>query len=134
MALDSMLNRQAPRYLSIFRIVFGLMFLAHGTSKFLGVPPWPYGPVNFVTLIWFQGLIELIGGSLLTVGLFTRFVGFILAGDMGVAYFMSHAPKGFFPHANGGTTAVLYCFAFLYFFFAGGGVWSLDRLVRKTSD
>jgi putative oxidoreductase len=134
MALDTMLSQQAPRYLSIFRIVFGLMFLAHGTSKFFGFPPRSFGLVAFPTLIWFQGLIELIGGGLLTAGLFTRAVAFILAGDMAVAYFMSHAPKGFFPHVNGGSTAVLYCFAFLYFFFAGGGTWSLDRFMRKTSD
>jgi putative oxidoreductase len=76
-----------------------------------------------------QGLIELIGGFLLAIGLFTRPVAFVLAGDVAVAYFMAHAPRGFFPLLNGGELAIVYCFAFLYFWLAGGGNWSLDRVL-----
>ena len=134
MAVESTLNQQMPRVLSVFRIIVGLLFLAHGTSKFLGVPPWTFGPVNAFSLVWFQGLIEVIGGGLLALGLFTRPVAFTLCGDMTVAYFMTQAPKSFFPHANGGLPAVLYCFSFLLLIFAGGGAWSLDRAVRKSAD
>ena len=80
-----------------------------------------------------QGLLELVGGLLLALGLFTRTVAFILAGDMAVAYFMAHAPRGFFPLLNGGELAIVYCFVFLYFWVAGGGEWSLDRLRAPTS-
>jgi putative oxidoreductase len=78
-------------------------------------------------LLWTQGVIELVGGLLLAIGLFTRPVAFILAGDMAVAYFMAHAPKSFFPLLNGGDAAILYCFIFLLFFVAGPGRWSIDR-------
>jgi putative oxidoreductase len=92
-------------------------------------------PYQFDSLVpGAQGLIELIGGFLIAFGLFTRPVAFILAGDMAVAYFMSHAPRNFFPLVNGGDAAILYCFAFLYMWVAGGGAWSLDRLwVRESS-
>lgn len=132
MAIESTLNQQTPRVLSIFRIVVGLLFLAHGTSKFLGVPPWTFGPIPAFGLTWFQGVIEVVGGGLMVLGLFTRPVAFILCGDMAFAYFMAHFPKGFFPSANGGLPAVLYCFSFLLLTFAGGGAWSLDRSVRKS--
>lgn len=134
MSIEATLNQQTPRILSIFRIVVGLLFFAHGMSKFFGTPPWTFGPIATFGMIWFQGLIELIGGGLLALGLFTRPVAFILCGDMAVAYFMSHAAKNFFPHANGGLAAVLYCFSFLLLIFAGGGAWSLDRTVRKSTD
>src|SRR5204862_4334433 len=81
-----------------------------------------------------QGLIELIGGFLFAVGLFTRPVAFILAGDVAVAYFMAHAPRGFFPLLNGGELAIVYCFVFLYFWLAGGGEWSLDRLLAPATE
>jgi putative oxidoreductase len=81
----------------------------------------------------FQGLLELLGGLLLALGLFTRTVAFILAGDMAVAYFMAHAPRGFFPLLNGGELAIVYCFVFLYLWVAGGGEWSLDRLRAPAS-
>ncbi len=119
-----------PRMLSILRIMVGLMFLEHGTSKLLNFPP-PANPRAYDLLTLnpgLQGPLELVGGLLLALGLFTRPVAFILAGDMAVAYFMSHAPRGFFPLLNGGIAAILYCFIFLYLFVAGGGVWSLDQL------
>ncbi len=106
-----------PRMLSILRIMVGLMFLEHGTSKLLNFPP-PANPRAYDLLTLnpgLQGPLELVGGLLLALGLFTRPVAFILAGDMAVAYFMSHAPRGFFPLLNGGIAAILYCFIFLTF-------------------
>jgi putative oxidoreductase len=119
-----------PRMLSILRIMVGLLYLEHGLSKIFNFPPQPT-PRAYVlmTLVpGLAGLLESIGGALLTVGLFTRTVAFILSGEMAFAYFMSHAPRNFFPILNGGDAAILYCFVFLYLFFAGGGEWSLDRL------
>jgi putative oxidoreductase len=91
----------------------------------------PYAP--FTLNPGLQGLLEFVGGLLLALGLFTRTVAFILAGDMAVAYFMAHAPRGFFPLLNGGELAIVYCFVFLYFWVAGGGEWSLDRLRAPAS-
>jgi putative oxidoreductase len=123
------LERWRPHALSVLRIMVGLLFLQHGLSKYFGFPA--AAPGSMTTLIYVQGLIEIVGGVLLTLGAFTRPVAFILAGDMAVAYFMSHFPRGFFPMANGGNLAVLYSFVFLYIFFAGGGAWSLDRAWLK---
>ncbi|WP_046864007.1 DoxX family protein [Microvirga massiliensis] len=118
----------APRMLSILRIMTALLFLEHGTQKLLGFPPSPNpGPALF-SLLGIQGVIEIVGGVLLALGLFTRPVAFLLAGDMAVAYFMSHAPRNFFPVLNGGDAAILYCFVFLYLTLAGPGPWSLDAL------
>jgi putative oxidoreductase len=118
----------APRMLSILRIMTALLFLEHGTQKLLGFPPSPNpGPALF-SLLGIQGIIEAVGGVLLALGLFTRPVAFILAGDMAVAYFMSHAPRNFFPVLNGGDAAILYCFVFLYLTLAGPGPWSLDAM------
>jgi putative oxidoreductase len=121
--------------LSIFRIVTGLLFLEHGTNKLFDFPMTPnHAPYHIASLVpGAQGLIELIGGILLVLGLFTRPVAFILAGDMAVAYFMSHQPRNFFPMVNGGDAAILYCFSFLYLWVAGGGAWSLDRLWARGS-
>jgi putative oxidoreductase len=117
----------SPRVLSVLRIVVGLLFLEHGTQKILGFPPSPnLGPALF-SLSGLQGLIEFLGGLLILVGLFTRPVAFVLCGNMAVAYFMSHAPKNFFPMMNGGDAAILYCFVFLYLVFAGAGAWSIDE-------
>jgi putative oxidoreductase len=122
----------APRVLSILRIMTALLFLEHGTTKLLGFPPGTQ-PAMF-TLSWFQGVIELVGGVLLAIGLFTRPVAFILSGDMAVAYFMAHAPQNFFPIINRGDAAILYCFIFFYIFFAGPGPWSLDAMWRGAPD
>ena len=121
----------SPRMLSVLRIMTGLLFLEHGTQKLLGFPPAANpGPALF-SLLGFQGILELVGGILILIGLFTRPVAFILAGDMAVAYFKAHAPRGFFPTLNGGQLAILFCFVFLYVFVAGGGVWSVDQ--RRAS-
>jgi putative oxidoreductase len=114
-----------PETLGILRIIIGLMFLEHGSAKLFGFPhPATPGP-EMGTLLWFQGVIEVAGGALFALGLFTRPVAFILAGDMAVAYFMAHAPKAFFPLLNGGDAAILYCFVFLIYFVAGPGRWAI---------
>lgn len=117
-----------PRMLSVLRIMTGLLFLEHGTQKLLSFPTSTFPELP--PLLWVQGAIEIVGGVLIIVGLFTRPVAFILAGNMAVAYFMAHAPKNFFPALNGGDAAILYCFIFLYLALAGGGSWSIDARRR----
>ena len=120
--------RFAPYVLSILRIAAGLTFLEHGTGKLLGFPAGlPFIDKMPTGLLYFTGTMELVGGALIVLGLFTRPVAFILAGEMAFAYFMGHAPRGFFPVNNGGDASILYCFVFLYFVFSGPGAWSLDR-------
>lgn len=119
------LDTWAPRVLSILRIVTALLFLEHGTQKLLGFPASDYSPA-FMSLPWIAGVLELFGGALLVIGLFTRPVAFILSGQMAVAYFTVHAPGSFFPVLNGGEAAILFCFVFLYLVFAGPGPWSVD--------
>ncbi len=118
----------APRLLSLLRIVAGLIFLEHGTQKLFGFPIPPTGgasPAMF-SLLWFAAVLEVVGGVLLVLGLFTRPVAFILSGEMAFAYWMAHAPRAFWPVANGGDAAILYCFVFLYLAAAGAGPWSVD--------
>ena len=119
-----------PRVLSILRIVVGVLYFEHGLAKIVGFPHQPtHVPYRLFTLVpGLQGLLELVGGLLLALGLFTRPVAFILSGNMAVAYFMVHARRGFYPLLNGGELAIVYCFLFLYLWLAGGGEWSLDRL------
>ena len=126
-----MLERWTPRFLALFRIVAGLLFMEHGMAKLLG---WPH-QANFdnlhaFQLLWFAGIIEMVGGALLAVGLFTRCAAFIMSGEMAYAYFTVHAPRGFLPLLNGGDGAILYCFLFFYFFLVGGGLWSIDQARR----
>jgi putative oxidoreductase len=119
------LARFSPEILSILRIVTALLLLQHCLSKFFGFPAAMNAPATF-SLIWFAGAIELVGGILLLVGLFTRAAAFILSGEMAFAYFIGHSPKGFYPLTNGGEAAVLFCFVFLYIAAAGAGPWSID--------
>jgi len=122
----------SPRVLSVLRIVTALLFMTHGTSKVLGFPFNPrYENLPLLSLTGIAGLLELVGGLLLALGLFTRPVAFILSGEMAVAYFMAHAPRAFLPLVNQGELAVLYCFVFLYLWIAGAGPWSLDALRRR---
>jgi putative oxidoreductase len=121
----------APRVLSVVRVVVALLFMEHGTQKLLNFPPLGRPPPEMLSLSWTAGALELVGGALLALGLFTRPVAFILCGEMAFAYFLSHAPRGFFPVLNGGDAAILYCFVFLYLAFAGGGPWSLDRMIWR---
>lgn len=116
-----------PQLLSVLRIMSALLLLQHGTTKYLNFPASPMNNASPLTMGGAAGLLELIGGSLLVIGLFTRPVAFILSGMTAVAYFYAHAPRGFFPLLNGGELAALYCFVFLYIAAAGGGSWSVDR-------
>lgn len=121
--------------LSILRIVSALLFMAHGTGKLFQWPPvdaFPTGPEP-MTLPWIAGVLELVGGALLTLGLGTRIVAFILSGQMAVAYWMAHAPQAFYPIQNGGELAIMFCFVFLYIAAAGGGPWSVDKLLAKKA-
>jgi putative oxidoreductase len=121
----------APRMLSILRIVAALIFMEHGTQKLLGFPPSDRPGPELFSLIGLAGLLELVGGFLLVLGLFTRPIAFILSGEMAVAYWMAHAPQSFFPAVNEGDAAILYCFVFLYLAVAGGGAWALDNVLRE---
>lgn len=128
----TMFDAWAPRVLSILRIFAGLLFIEHGTQKLFAIPiapPFPL-PGAFSTL-WIGAILESVGGLLLVLGLSTRPVAFVLSGEMAVAYFMFHAPRGFFPIVNGGEGAILFCFIFLYIAAAGPGAWSLDRTIRR---
>jgi len=127
-------SRLIAKALSVLRIVTALLFLEHGTGKLLGFPmtsmafppPW--------TLFWMAGLLELIGSLLLLIGLFTRPVAFLLAGEMAIAYWMIHAPESVFPIVNRGETAILFCFIFLLFVVTGPGTWSVDEKLLERHD
>ena len=120
--------RFAPAMLSVLRIVTGLLFLEHGTGKLIGFPAGlPMIDKMPTGLLYFTGTMELIGGALIVIGLFTRPVAFILAGFMAAAYFMAHFPMSVFPAINFGEPAVLFCFIFLYIAAAGPGPWAIDR-------
>lgn len=127
------LDRWRPIMLSVLRIVAALIFLEHGTQKLFGFPPSPNPGPPMLSMAGIGGILEFVGGTLLLVGLFTRPVAFILAGEMAVAYWMFHAPRNVFPAVNGGDAAILYCFVFLYLVFAGPGPWSIDATRRRTS-
>jgi putative oxidoreductase len=123
------IDRLEPYVFSILRIMVGLLFMQHGLVKLFGFPTGAGSPA-FLSLTWFEGCIEMIGGGLIVIGLFTRWAALITSGEMAIGYFMVHAPKGFFPYVNGGNLAILYCFVFLYLVFAGPGPISLDALLR----
>jgi putative oxidoreductase len=124
----------SPRMLSILRVMTGLQFMEHGTQKLFGFPPSSFPGPTLFSLLGFQGVLEVVGGLLILLGLFTRPTAFVLAGNMAVAYFMAHAPKSFFPALNGGDAAILFCFVFLYLAVAGGGEWSVDAVRDRTSE
>jgi putative oxidoreductase len=124
----------APRLLSILRIVAALIFMEHGTQKLLGFPVSEYPAPALFSLMGLAGILEMIGGALLVLGLFTRPVAFILSGMMAAAYWMAHAPQSLFPVNNGGDAAILYCFVFLYLVAAGPGPWSLDHWLRHKDE
>ena len=131
MSMETTLGSWGPRVLSLLRIMSGLLLLQHGTQKILSFPPGERAGVPIASLIGVSGLIELVCGILLVIGLFSRPAAFIASGFTAVAYFMVHAPQGFFPILNGGELAVLYCFTFFYLFFAGPGPLSLDAMLKK---
>lgn len=138
---NSLYTTWGPRLLSVLRIVAGLLFMLHGTQKLFNYPPGPLKPdgtslfpLPLLSLAGVAGILELVGGLFILLGLFTRPVAFILSGEMAVAYFMNHAPKGFWPLLNGGELSVLYCFIFLYLAAAGGGPWSVDSCMRRRGN
>lgn len=122
-----------PRILGVLRIVTGFLFLQHGMAKLFGVPHVAmFDNLQLFSLLGLAGVLELVGGLLVLIGLFTRPTAFILSGEMAMAYFMAHAPKGFLPLLNQGELAVVYCFVFLYLAVAGAGAFSIDAARGKT--
>jgi putative oxidoreductase len=126
-------ERYAPQVYALFRIVVGFLFLFHGAQKILGL----FGGMGGATapmmsMPWFAGVIELVGGILVMVGLFTRVAAFICSGEMAAAYFMVHQPQGGWPIQNQGELAAVYCFAFLYIAARGAGIWSADAAMRRS--
>ena len=129
----SFLDPWKPQLLSALRIMAALVYWEHGTQKLLGFPAnadGGHGPA-FLTLIWFAGVVELTSGALITVGLWTRIAAFVASGEMAFAYFIAHAPRGFFPALNGGDSAIVFCFLFLYLAAASAGPWSMDALLAR---
>ena len=129
MSFDSTAARYAPHAQALLRIVAGYLFMMHGVAKLFHVPHVAmYDGVKLVSLIGLAGVLEMVGGALLIVGLFTRVTAFVLSGEMAVAYFMAHASKGnpLMPMLNEGEPAVLFCFIFLFLAAAGAGAWSID--------
>ena len=129
-AMNSWCAKWAPQLLSVLRIVTAFLFMEHGGMKLFGFPA-PMGNIPLVSLMGLAGMLEVFGGLLILIGLFTRPVAFILSGEMAFAYFMAHAPNGFWPVLNHGEAAVMYCFTYLYLAAAGGGPWSVDSLIAK---
>jgi putative oxidoreductase len=126
------LSAWSPYALAALRIMTALLFIEHGTQKLFGFPaPLPFD-VSLVSLFGLAAVLEVFGGLLILLGLFTRPVAFILSGEMAVAYFMVHAPQGFYPILNQGEAAVLFCFVFLYIVFAGPGAWSVDGMRARA--
>jgi putative oxidoreductase len=132
--MAEVIGRFSAQAFPLLRIIAGLMFAMHGTQKLLGWPPMPpemSGPLP--PLLKVAGGIELIGGLLIAIGLFTGIAAFIAAGEMAAAYFMGHAPHGFWPLENKGELAVLYCFVFLFIAAHGAGIWSIDNALRHRT-
>jgi putative oxidoreductase len=129
----SKLDEWSPQALAVLRIVAALLFMEHGLMKLAHFPAAQPGVPNpLPPILVAAALIELAGGALIVVGLFTRLAAFVCSGEMAAGYFMVHAAKGFWPALNGGDAAILFSFVFLYLVFAGGGAWSLDAVFRKT--
>jgi len=133
---NAFLQQWTPRAQAVLRIVTAYLFLTHGASKLLGVPHVAmFDGLPIFSLAGFAGVLELVGGALLLVGLFTRLTAFIVSGEMAFAYFIAHGSRGhvLVPMLNEGELAVLYCFVFLFFALAGPGAWSVDGLIRRKA-
>jgi len=128
---ENMYASLAPKLLSVLRIILGFLLIPHGLQKLFGLLGGKQ--VELMSLLGLAGVIELLGGLLILVGLFTRPVAFLISGFTAFAYFMAHAPQGFWPIVNRGELAVAYCFIYLYLSAAGGGDWSLDRMLRSRA-
>lgn len=127
------LTEQSPRILAVLRIVTGLVFLQHGTQKLLGFPAGEMPQPELLSLFGIGGLLELVGGVLIILGLFTRPVAFVMSGMMAVAYWMFHAPASVYPIQNGGELAIMFSFVFLYFVFSGPGAFALDNARSRSA-
>ena len=130
MTTQSVLSSWSPQALAALRVMAALLLIGHGTMKLFNFPASEMS-IELFSLMGLAGILEVFGGALLLVGLFTRPVAFVLSGFMAVAYFMAHAPQGFYPALNGGDAAILFCFVFLYLVFAGPGAWSLDEALGR---
>ncbi len=128
----SKLSARRPLVLSVLRVVMGLLFLEHGTMKMFSFPGSDHAGPALFSIFGLAGVIELVGGAFLVLGLFTRFAAFIMSGEMAFAYFMAHYPHSFYPIVNQGEAAVMFCFVFLYFVFAGAGPLSLDARAGRA--
>jgi putative oxidoreductase len=131
--MKTVMGRFSPQFFAVLRIVAGLLFACHGTSKLLGWPPGGGpGHVPIASMMGLAGIIELVGGVLITVGLLTGIVALICSGEMAAAYFMAHFPSGPIPLLNKGELSVIYCFLFLYIASHGAGIWSVDNAMSKS--
>jgi len=130
--INSLCASAAPYLLSLLRIVTAFIFMQHGTMKLFGFPA-SMGDVQLFSMIGFAGILEVFGGFLILIGLFTQPVAFLLSGEMAFAYFIAHFPQGFWPVQNHGEAAALYCFIYLYLASVGGGAWSVDRLIFQRN-
>jgi len=126
--MEALLANWRPHLLGILRIVTAFLFMQHGTQKIFGFPAPQRSEFELMSMLGVAGVLELVGGFLVLIGLFTRPTAFLLSGLMAFAYFLAHAPQGFWPLVNGGELAALYAFLFLYIASAGGGQWSVDQL------
>jgi putative oxidoreductase len=134
MPFETALSRFSPQLSSILRLIAGLLFVEHGSAKLLGFPHVDmFDNLQILSPLGVAGILELFGGALIVVGLFTRPIAFILSGEMAAAYFIAHAPRGFFPLLNQGEAAILFCFIFLYIAAAGPGPLSLDAVIRRKA-
>ena len=125
-------SRWAPRVLSLVRIAAGLLFITFGTMKIFGWPPLPQGvTIPVMSQAWIGGVMEIVGGALMALGLFTRPIAFLLSGEMAVAYFQFHAPQSPWPQVNMGSPAILYCWLWFLYVFTGAGEWSLDAVIAR---
>ena len=122
------LDAWRPRLLSVMRIVTGFLFMQHGGQKIFGFPAPQRSEFDLFSQVGVAGILELFGGFLIVIGLFTRPTAFLLSGLMAFAYFLAHAGRGFWPILNGGELAAMYCFVFLYLATSGAGSWSVDHL------
>ncbi len=125
------LERWLPQLLSVMRIAVAITFVEHGTQKLFSFPIEPVGALS-PPMLYFTGILETVGGTLVALGLSTRLAAFLLAGEMAVGYWWMHAPRSLFPIANGGEVMVLYCFVFLYIAAKGPGPWSMDALMKRA--
>ncbi len=130
---DEFSERWAPSVVGVLRIVTALLFFEHGTAKFFNFPATSMAHPQMWSLIWVAGVFELVGGFLLLIGLWTRWVALLLAGEMAVAYWMIHAPQSFYPIQNMGEAAILYCFVFLTLFVIGAGEFSVDKIIARRA-